>query len=254
MNYYTIYFFNQTLRFDRLYFLKALSMVPLFMIVFFFSVDMAHLIPILDAWDKQAMIALNFAGSETTDHFWYLYSDKKIWAPLVIVALVTLFRDQPGTIRQKTLVILATILLVAVFDQVSSSLIKPLVCRLRPSHAPAISSLLHYVNNYHGGAFGFVSGHATNTMGIATWLALIYRNRLSQLSLILFAVMMGYSRIYLGVHYPGDVICGSILGATIAFIVFRIMARRGWIQSTKACPVFLLAAFYITVAGIIIAA
>lgn len=66
MNYYTIYFINQTLRFDRLYLLKALSMVPLFMIVFFFSVDMAHLIPVLDAWDKQAMIALNFAGSEPT--------------------------------------------------------------------------------------------------------------------------------------------------------------------------------------------
>ncbi len=181
-------------------------------------------VPMLDILDKKMMLVLNFKGAPLTDHFWYGYSHLWGWWPFIVAVLAEVWRNSQHNWRDFAVFLVATALLVTLLDQTSSSIIKPLVGRLRPSHDPAIREMLHYVNNYHGGSYGFVSGHATNIVGLATWIGLIFRHRLTRAILALFAILMCYSRIYLGVHYPGDVLCGALLGYGIARLAFLFLA------------------------------
>lgn len=179
-----------------------------------------ELLPYLDMMDKKLLLVLNYIGTERADFFWYHYSQLQTWYPMIIMILVACIKYNHGSLKKKMLYILVLVLLLVVLDQLSSGVIKPLVGRLRPSHDPSISNLLHYVNNYRGGTYGFLSGHATNVTGLTTWLCLTFRHRFTRIVLILFAVLMCYSRIYLGVHYPGDVIAGAILGFSLSWFTF----------------------------------
>ena len=140
----------------------------------------------------------------------------------VLVLLLLLWRKCG---RQVIWWLLAVAVVVLLVDQISSSLIKPTVERLRPTHNPEIAHLLHIVNGYRGGLYGFVSSHAGNTFGVAVLLALVLGSRWGWIGLMLWAALVSYSRIYLGVHYPGDVLCGALLGVAVAVSVYQI-ARR----------------------------
>ena len=124
-------------------------------------------------------------------------------------------------------ILLAVGVVILIADQVSASIIKPLVGRLRPSRNPDLQSTIHLVNGYRGGMFGFVSSHAANCFGIALFLAFLFKNRAFTWLMIAWASLMCYSRIYLGVHYPGDIVCGAILGVTAAAIVYYLMKWLG---------------------------
>lgn len=167
------------------------------------------------------------------DNFWYLFSSRYLWIPMIAVIFISLFRSCKGNTSHKLLFILFCLILVVILDQVSSSIIKPLVGRLRPSHDPSICNMLHYVNGYHGGQYGFVSGHATNNVGIITWLCLIYKTKISRICLITYAIFLCYSRIYLGVHFFGDVLCGGILGFVIAYFSFKLINKHFDVSSEK---------------------
>ena len=119
------------------------------------------------------------------------------------------------------MMVLAVALTVALSDQIASSLIKPLVCRLRPSHAEHF--VAYVLNGHRGGMYGFVSSHAANSFGVAVLLILLSRNRLVAASMLLWAAVVSYSRIYLGVHYPGDIICGALVGVAMAFVVNKLL-------------------------------
>ena len=110
-------------------------------------------------------------------------------------------------------------------DQLSSSLIKPLVARLRPTHNPEISHLIHIVNGYRGGQYGFVSSHSANAFAFVVFTSCIIRNRYYVLGITIWALFTAYSRVYLGVHYVGDVVCGAILGIFVGFVVYRLFLR-----------------------------
>jgi undecaprenyl-diphosphatase len=104
-------------------------------------------------------------------------------------------------------------------------LFKDVFERLRPCHNPEIAELVHIVNNKCGGQFGFVSSHATNTFGIATFLGLLLKSRNSKLALYLllfWAAIVSYCRVFLGVHYALDIIGGAILGGTIGYLLYRL--------------------------------
>jgi undecaprenyl-diphosphatase len=117
--------------------------------------------------------------------------------------------------------------------------IKNLVERPRPTHDPDIANLVHIVNNYRGGTYGFVSSHAANVFGVATFLSNKFKNNQWSFFLLAWAAVVSYSRVYLGVHYPLDIIFGAVLGAligvqcyvfkvwTVVYIERRIDDRKG---------------------------
>jgi len=118
------------------------------------------------------------------------------------------------------LVALGCGLVLVATDQLSSGLLKPLVGRLRPSHNPEVLPLLHIVDDIRGSRFGFVSSHAANSFGFSTFIALMVGRGRRWVAPVFFlwAFAVSYSRIYLGVHYPGDILCGALLGVGIAYL------------------------------------
>lgn len=173
--------------------------------------------------DRDLLNTINFDGPTGYDFFWAIYSDKWTWIPFILVIVYCLLR--PGNWKHRLLIIGSVALLFLLSDFVVSSFIKNVICRPRPSHDPAVMSLLSYVNDYRGGAYGFPSNHASNGFATATFLALLFRNRWVTLSAFLWAIGSCYSRMYLGVHYPTDILCGALLGTLFAFLVFILYKK-----------------------------
>lgn len=180
------------------------------------------MIETLQNFDADLLLALNGAHNGYFDHLMWLVSCKWAWVPMTLVLLYVLWTK--GW-RQAVTVLLAVALVIVIADQVSSSIIKPLVERLRPTHNPQLANAVHVVNGYRGGMYGFVSSHAANHFGVAVLLALMLRRRNTSIVLPLWALLAGYSRIYLGVHYPGDVFCGAVVGCLAAWLTYALWRR-----------------------------
>ncbi|MBR3983764.1 MAG: phosphatase PAP2 family protein [Bacteroidaceae bacterium] len=170
--------------------------------------------------DKQVMLALNGSDSLYMDGVMKIFTTTSVWIPVAAVLLFIVLKN--NTPRGSLLTVLAVALTILACDQISSGLIKPIVARLRPSHDPSFMHLIDTFNGYRSGSYSFTSSHACNSFGIFTIIALIIRNRALSLSLLLWACINSFSRIYLGVHYPGDILCGAIVGTVIGSIIFLI--------------------------------
>jgi undecaprenyl-diphosphatase len=173
----------------------------------------------LEHLDQQLFLFLNSLNSPFWDKIMFTLSGKIIWAPLYLGILIYLGVKYK---RRFPLILLFIAIAVALSDQVSVQLFKNIFHRLRPCHEPALEGMVHLVNGQCGGLYGFVSSHATNSFNIALLSLLFIRKRWYTISIIVWASVIGYSRIYLGVHYPGDVLCGSLLGALIGWSVYKL--------------------------------
>ena len=142
--------------------------------------------------------------------------------PFFAAVIYALYR-QYG--RRVYLPLIAFFLVILISDQISSSLIKPLVCRLRPTHDPEISAFIHTVNGYVGGLYGFVSSHAANSFSFALLSSLIFKRWGYSIMAFLWAAVTSYSRIYLGVHFLGDVIVGAAIGLVAAYAIYLLLVR-----------------------------
>lgn len=200
------------------------------------------MIEFLDNIDRELMLWLNYDGGALMDRLWWIVSGKFSWMPLYLYLVwILIDRCRPVKIRWKelSLLIVLTAIVVLISDQIASGIIKPLVMRPRPARPDSgISDLIHLVNNYRGGHYGFVSSHAANTWGIALWFILLFNRQKSKVLigvLIAFVLLNCYSRIYLGVHYPGDILGGLLVGTFSALFVFFVLLPLGnrWISSTK---------------------
>lgn len=176
----------------------------------------------LIAWDKQLLLLGNSFHTPFLDNFVIIFSGKIIWIPAVLAILYAIVRTQK---RDAVWVVLFLALAIVLADQISSGLIKPLVARWRPTHEPSLEGMVHVVHGYTGGRYGFVSSHAANACAVALFTSLLFRRRLYSWTIGLWAVANMYSRIYLGVHYPGDIIGGILVGLGSAWAAYALMKR-----------------------------
>lgn len=172
--------------------------------------------------DKQAMIFLNNLGSSTFDPFWILVSEKWFWIPLYVIFLYFLYKN----FNKKSLfyILLFVALGITASDQIAN-IFKFGFERLRPCHDPSLEGLLREVKC--GGKFGFYSAHSSNSFFVASYLTILLGKKIKQLSYFLFvwAAIVAYSRVYLGMHFPGDIIIGAIMGILLA-IFFGTLAKK----------------------------
>ena len=172
--------------------------------------------------DKQAMIFLNNLGSSTFDPFWILVSEKWFWIPLYVIFLYFLYKN----FNKKSLfyILLFVALGITASDQIAN-IFKFGFERLRPCHDPSLEGLLREVKC--GGKFGFYSAHSSNSFFVATYLTILLGKKIKQLPYFLFvwAATVAYSRVYLGMHFPGDIIVGAIMGILLA-LFFGTLAKK----------------------------
>ena len=191
-------------------------------------------------FDRQITLLLNGSDSHYLDNLIMFITGTWTWIPVGIVLIFVLYRYNSR--RDFLLLLLAFALCIFLADQVASGICKPYFKRFRPSQDPSLVGIIDLVNNYKGGLYGFFSSHAANTFSLFTFFSLYFRDKRFTLGLLSWTLLNGYSRIYLGVHYVGDVATGILWGAivgTAIYYLFKIISNHGkshYLRSTTTPP------------------
>lgn len=169
--------------------------------------------------DKELFLFFNELHTPWLDPVMVFISKTIVWIPLYALLLFIILKKYGKNSWAPLLGILITIVLA---DQIASGVLKPIVQRLRPSREPSLEGLVHIVNGYKGGKYGFASSHASNTFGLVAYIFMLFsENKKWIFLLVVWACIVSYSRIYLGVHYPGDILAGILIGILSAFAGYK---------------------------------
>ena len=176
----------------------------------------------LQSLDAQLLLAINGMHNAYLDTFMWHISKTYSYVGILVIAMIVAWRR--GW-KNGVVFTLAIALAVLCADQIASTIIKENVQRLRPTHNEAIAAMVHLVRDYRGGMYGFVSSHAANAFAVAVFVGLVMPNRVAMGSLLAWAVLQCYSRMYLGVHYPGDILGGTIVGVLVGIAIYYSWCR-----------------------------
>lgn len=178
--------------------------------------------------DKQLLLAINGSDSLFVDYLAKTLTTAATWIPLYVSLFYVVVKNNDNF--QRIICILACAGLCVLFaGTVDDLLVKPLVARLRPTHDFQIGMLVDTVDGYRGGKYGFFSAHAANTFSIAVFFSLLMRSRLVTLLLVGWSLTNCWTRLYLGVHYPLDILCGLLWGGSVGtgiYFLYRYVDRR----------------------------
>ena len=183
--------------------------------------------------DKKLLLFLNGFHNEALDPIMLLITKTQFWTPLYLLLIYFIFKKY----NAEGWFILAGVAVTILFsDQITSSLMKPFFARLRPSYEPSLQGLVHLVDGYKGGRYGFSSGHAANTFATAFFIWLLFKNQYRWSWVIfIWAALMTYTRIYLGVHYPSDILFGAFIGIICGYAGYKFykwLAKKYKIQDS----------------------
>ena len=181
---------------------------------------MSSLLDTLNHWDSELFLLLNGGHNGFWDFVMWWASDKYIWIPVYALFLFLLWRKFKNNVW---IIMIFAALLVFLSDQISVHLFKDVFQRLRPCHEPALEGMVHIVNGTCGGSYGFYSSHATNIFAISVFVISLLKilRPCAIIGIIGWAMLIIYSRIYLGVHYPFDVIAGALAGSLLGWMMAR---------------------------------
>ncbi len=171
--------------------------------------------------DKDLFLYLNGLGTSSWDGFWMFMTRTRNSAPLYILLLYLSYRNFGW---KKTGVILVAIALVITCTDQLSNFFKYGIGRLRPCHDEEVSQLMRLVKSYCGGKFSYFSAHAANSFGPATFFVILFRKNVKYIGsvLIVWACLVAYSRVYIGVHYPLDIITGALVGMLFGWVFAKL--------------------------------
>lgn len=171
--------------------------------------------------EARLLLIVNGAHSPFFDAVMWCISGRWIWLPFYAVLAYLLFRRMSWKRASICLVTIGLIILAA--DQTCATLIRPEIGRLRPANLNnPLSSFVHVVNGYRGGRYGFPSCHAANTFALAVFMSLVIRHKWFTVMMFSWAFVVSYSRMYLGVHYFGDLFCGATIGSLFAVLFYYL--------------------------------
>lgn len=179
--------------------------------------------------DKEVLLFLNSFHTPWLDPVMLLITKTVFWLPLYLFLLYLVVKNFK---KDSWIVLIGIAIAILLADQITSSIMKPFFERLRPSREPSLQGLVHLVNGYTGGKYGFASSHAANTFATALFFWLIFKDQYRWMwVLFVWAVVMTYTRIYLGVHYPGDILVGMLIGLGGAVAGYKL---QRWIRNKKS--------------------
>lgn len=174
--------------------------------------------------DRQLLLLLNGSASLYLDGLIDTLTNAKTWIPLY-VALFYMVVKNNDSVAKILLIVACAGLCVLLTGTIDDTIVKPTVARWRPTHDPVIGSMVDVVNQYRGGKYGFFSAHAANTFSVAVFFCLLVRSRLLSFMLICWSLLNCWTRVYLGVHFPGDILCGLLWGGVVGVLVYLFFYR-----------------------------
>ena len=175
-------------------------------------------------FDKELLLWLNGSDSLFMDSLIMTLTNAKTWIPLYLSLFYVVLKSN-ATVKDILLVLAAAGACVLLAGTIDDTIVKPLVARWRPGHDPEIGMLVDTVDGYRGGKYGFFSAHASNTFSIAVFFSLLMRQRLFTVFMVSYSLINCYTRMYLGVHYPGDITVGLLWGGLVGWCVYKGYCR-----------------------------